>query len=105
MGSQRQNVRTTFTLALFLALAALVPASAQQVDLSAIQRRFHQFHDAGNYPAALEEAKKLEAGVKARFGVDNSNYSTAVHDLALAYDGLGKYAEAEQHYKGCARNR
>ena len=84
---------------LFFLFIALAPAAAQQVDLNAIQRRFNQFYDAGNYPAALEEAKKLEAGAKARLGTADPNYSIAIFDLALAYEALGKYAEAEQHYK------
>src|SRR5438067_3488823 len=83
----------------FFVVTALAPAAAQQVDLNAVQKRFQQFYEAGNYAAALEEAQKLEAGVKARLGTAHANYSIAVHDLALAYEALGKYAEAEQHYK------
>jgi CHAT domain-containing protein/Tfp pilus assembly protein PilF len=90
----------SFAVAFFLALeTALVPAAAQQVDLNATQKRFDQFYEAGNYPAALEEAKKLEAGVRARLGAADANYRIAIHDLARAYEAMGKYAEAEQHYK------
>lgn len=93
-------------LAAFVALLvpsigmALAPSAAQQqLDLNAIQRRFHQFYEAGNYAAALKEAQNLEAGAKARLGTNNEHYSSTVYNLALAYAAVGKYAEAEQHYK------
>jgi len=77
----------------------LAPAAAQQGDLNAIQKRYNQFYDAGNYAAALGEARKLEAGVKARFGVGHANYGAALNNLALVYDAQGKYADAEELYK------
>jgi len=100
MKRECRNATMIFGAALFFALkTAIIPASAQQVDLNAIQRRFHQLYEAGNYPAALEEAKKLEAGAKARLGTDDGNYGITLYNLALAYAALGKYAEAEQHYR------
>jgi hypothetical protein len=47
---------------------ALAGASAQQIDLGATWTRFFKFFEAGNYPAALAEAQKYEAGTKTRFG-------------------------------------
>ena len=44
-------------------VASGVPAAAQQ-NLDAVLRRAYEFGAAGNYPAALAEAQKLEAGVK-----------------------------------------
>ena len=78
-----------------LAFVAIVPAVAQQGDLNAILRQFNELYDAANYPAALVEAQKLEAGVKARFGVNHPNYDIALNNLALVYEAQGKYAEAE----------
>ena len=39
--------------------------------------KFNELNDAGNYPAALVEAQKLEAGIKARFGINHINYAVA----------------------------
>ena len=52
------------TTLLFITVVA--PAAAQQGDLNTIQKRFSELDAAGNYPAALIEAQKLEAQVKAR---------------------------------------
>jgi hypothetical protein len=52
---------------LFMAIY-LVAATAQQDDLNAIQTRINELYAAGNYAAALVEAQKLEAGIRARFG-------------------------------------
>jgi CHAT domain-containing protein/Tfp pilus assembly protein PilF len=82
-----------------LVVILLAPAAAQQTDLSAIQRRSSELLDAGNYPAALVEAQKLEAAVKARFGTDHPNYAVALNTLAIVYRAQGKYAEAEAHNK------
>jgi CHAT domain-containing protein/Tfp pilus assembly protein PilF len=100
MKSQCRNAMISLAAALFVAQGmSVLPAAAQQGDLNTMQRRFDQLYEAGNYPAALEEAKKLEAVAKARFGTAHANYNAAIHDLALAYDGVGDYAEAEQHYE------
>jgi CHAT domain-containing protein/Tfp pilus assembly protein PilF len=100
MKSQCRNALISLAAALFVALEVCVlPAAAQQGDLNGMQRRFDQLYEAGNYPAALEEAKKLEAGVRARSGAADANYRIAIQDLARAYVAMGKYTEAEQHYK------
>ena len=90
------NVLSGATL---LFTSAVAPAAAQQVDLNAIQRRYHQSYAAGDYATALAEALKLEAGAKVRFGASDANYASALYNLAIAYDALGRYAQAEQHYK------
>ena len=77
----------------------MAPAAAQQGDLGATLRRFNELYAAGNYPAALVEAQKLEAGVKARFGVNHANYGVALDNLARVYGQQGKYADAEGLYK------
>jgi tetratricopeptide (TPR) repeat protein/CHAT domain-containing protein len=77
---------------------AIAPTAAQG-DLNAILRRFNQLNDAGNYPAALLEAQKLEAAIKARFGTNHANYGLALHNLALAHQKQGNYAEAERLYR------
>ena len=76
-------------------LIAMAPAAAQQGDLNAILKQFSELYAAGNYPAALVEAQKLEARVKARFGVNHGNYGIALNNLAAVYGAQGKYADAE----------
>jgi CHAT domain-containing protein/tetratricopeptide (TPR) repeat protein len=90
---------TAFLGATLFVLIAVEPVAAQQRDINAILKRFIEFNAAGNYPAALREAQKLEAGVKARFGVNHANYGAALHNLGLAYWNEGNYAEAEGLYK------
>ena len=86
--------------AILVVLSAVEPAAAQQMgDLQATFKRFEEFYNARNYPAALIEAQKVEAGVKARFGVNHPNYAVALHNLANAYNAQRKYAEAEGLYK------
>ena len=82
-----------------LFIIAVTPAASQQGDPVAIQKRFNELYAAGNYPAALVEAQKLEAGFKARFGVNHANYAIALASLADVYSVQGKYAEAEALYK------
>jgi tetratricopeptide (TPR) repeat protein/CHAT domain-containing protein len=85
--------------AMLFVLIAMTPAAAERGDLNTILKRFYEFNAAGNYPAALEEAQKFEAAVKARFGVDHPNYGIALYNLAVVYQSQGKYADAEGLYK------
>ena len=84
---------------IFIMVIAMAPAAAQQGDLNAINKRFSELYAAGNYPAALMEAQKLEAAVKARFGVNHANYAVALYNLANVYKEQGKYADAEALFK------
>jgi hypothetical protein len=86
-------------------MIATTPAVAQQGDHNAIFRRLSELHAAGNYPAALVEAQKHEAAVKARFGVNHPNYAAALNSLAVVYVSLGKYADAEGLYKRAGDRR
>ena len=63
------------------------PAAAQQGDLNAIFRRFDELYRAGNYPAALAEARKFEAGVKAQVGINHVSYAAALNNLADGVQG------------------
>jgi CHAT domain-containing protein/Flp pilus assembly protein TadD len=77
-------------------LVVSAPAAAQRADdLNAIFKRYIEFYSVGNYPAALIEAQKFEAGAKARFGVNHANYAQALNNLAVAYKAQGKYGESE----------
>jgi hypothetical protein len=63
----------------FFVMIAVWPGVAQQVgDLNAIRNRIDGFYRAGNYPAALIEAQKYEAAVKARLGDNDAHYGGAL---------------------------
>jgi tetratricopeptide (TPR) repeat protein len=79
--------------------AAPAPASARQSDTRAIYNRFLQFYAAGNYAAALIEAQKYEADVKARLGTNHRGYAGALYIVGNAYFAQGKYGEAEGLFK------
>lgn len=93
-----RRLGVVLTLALGMC-CTLAPAAAQVADLNAIYKRFSKFNAAGDYGAALAEARKMEAVVKARFGTDHANYASALTNLAIVYQSQGKYAEAEGLYK------
>ena len=84
---------------IFLVVIGTTPAATQQRDLDAINKRFSDLYAAGNYAAALVEAKKVEALVKSRFGAAHANYGSALYNLALVYQSQGKYADAEELYQ------
>jgi tetratricopeptide (TPR) repeat protein len=83
--------------AILFVFIALALAAAD--DLDAISKRYEEFLAAGNYPAALIEAQRFEAGVKARFGVNHADYGGALNNLARVYMAQGKYADAEGLFK------
>ena len=55
-----------FCATVFLIVVA-TPAAAQLAEVNAILKRYTELFDAGNYPAALVEAQKLEAAVTRGF--------------------------------------
>ncbi|HWX85500.1 MAG TPA: hypothetical protein VNZ48_18040 [Xanthobacteraceae bacterium] len=61
-----------FAVAITMSLMS-VSTSVQQDDLTAILKRANELKAAGQYDAALIEAQKLEAGMKARYGIGNAN--------------------------------
>jgi tetratricopeptide (TPR) repeat protein len=88
------------TLLLMLLLATIpVPASAQQADLEAYVKRYDELFQAGNYDAALGEARKFETAARARHGTQHESYAGALYLQARALYVLGKYPEAERLYK------
>src|SRR6202012_4963277 len=64
-------------------------------DLDAGLKRTNQDFDKGNYDAALSEARKLEAGIKAQFSTNHPNYVIELNQLLRVYAAQGKYADAE----------
>jgi CHAT domain-containing protein/tetratricopeptide (TPR) repeat protein len=90
------------SLSLIIVIVGLVgssPSVAQQTDLKAIFKRLNELKAAGDYRAALVEAQKFEAGIKAQFGTDHPNYAVALNSLAGVYLRQAKHAEAETLFK------
>jgi tetratricopeptide (TPR) repeat protein len=86
----------SFVSIVFVAIVVgIAPAAAQQGDLNAIVKRYDEFFAARNYAAALAEAQKFEAVVKARYGVNHALYGPALRLRAKVYRTQGKYADAE----------
>jgi CHAT domain-containing protein/Tfp pilus assembly protein PilF len=83
----------------FCTVIAISSAAAQQANLNAIVNHFNAYYVAGNYPAALAEAQKFEAGAKARFGVSHPVYAYALTMQGAVYKAQGKYSEAEAFFK------
>jgi CHAT domain-containing protein/Tfp pilus assembly protein PilF len=86
-------------IALFACLVWLLQAQAQPADIAAMTKRYHELHDSGDYPAALAQAQKLEAAIKARFGTNDRNYVVALFALAQVYSSMGRFKEPEDLYK------
>jgi CHAT domain-containing protein/Tfp pilus assembly protein PilF len=82
-------------IAVGLATSLGVGLAVAAEDLDAILKRTNQDFDKGNYDAALTDARKLEAGIKAQFGVNHPNYVIALNQLLRIYAAQGKYADAE----------
>jgi CHAT domain-containing protein/Tfp pilus assembly protein PilF len=93
-------VRTSRLVTIVAALlVACMTAVAVAQDLGAIMRRFKDRFAAGDYEAALIEAKRLEVGVRTQFGTSHENYAVVLNNLAAVYESQGKYAEAESNYR------
>lgn len=86
-----------FLLTCLLAVAISGPfAFAQQGDWREAEKKYNELMAARNYPAALAEAEKLSAGLKAEFGRDHYNASVGDVNVALAKLNLGQFADAER---------
>ena len=84
-------------VSLTFAAASSMPAQAQRVDIMATQKRYLDFYKQGNYTAALVEAKKLEAAVRALGGTKHPNYPIV---LEFVGNSLGR---ARQLRRGRSR--
>src|SRR5271163_1151689 len=84
--------------ALACASASVTPAAAQPFDIEAAQERFQSLYTAGDYVAALEQAKNTEAAAK-RGGTHNITYISALNDLARAHQQLGHYADSAKMFQ------
>lgn len=78
-----------------ISLLATLPASAQRIDIEATNKRYQRLYAAGNYGAALVEARKLEQAVRQLGGTNHSNYPLVLEFVGNSLGGQGQYAEAD----------
>jgi tetratricopeptide (TPR) repeat protein len=92
--------KTAFVAFLVLTtFGGLATASAQSVDIIAVNKAFQDHYARGNYPAAQIDAQELERLVKARFGADHPYYAVALNRLGIVVQAQGKYTDAEGLFK------
>jgi CHAT domain-containing protein/tetratricopeptide (TPR) repeat protein len=77
------------------------PPSANRIsgNIDAMQRQYQKHYDEGQFELALEEARQIELLVLARFGERSFRYTTVLHSIGNALEGLGRSREAEPYYK------
>ena len=78
-----------------ISLLATLPASAQRIDIEATNKRYQRLYAAGNYGAALVEARKLEQAVRQLGGTNHSNYPLVLEFVGNSLGGQGQYVEAD----------
>jgi tetratricopeptide (TPR) repeat protein len=71
----------------------------QPDDVEGLFKRFDELLAAADYALAEQEARKLEAEIKMRFGEDHAGYPLALEKLAMVGERQGKNQEAEKLYE------
>ena len=100
IGRKTRDAFVAAMLVFVLAASAVpMPAVAQRIDITATQNRYKDLYAQGNFAAALVEAQKLEAAVRGLVGTRNPNYAVVLEFVGNSYQGLGKYADAENAFK------
>ncbi len=99
MASRSYRTAAGYAAFVLWILATLAPGFAQQQDITAIERRYKQLYAAKQYAAALVEARRLEAVVRARFGAAHRHNGVTLNNLGEVSGALGKYREAEEFYR------
>src|SRR5215470_7608876 len=94
----RRNRNLAIALVLILVAGFAAPALAQQSDIGAIERRYHEAVGRGDTAAALNEANRFEAAVRAQVGTEHATYGVALSNLADVYRVQGRYGEAQDLY-------
>jgi tetratricopeptide (TPR) repeat protein len=102
MPKKRSLVRAGL-VCLWVGISIACPASAQEPDMNVSMqpdmKAIGQLLESGDHAAALVEAQKFEATVKAQFGIDHPSYAYALSLLASIYLGQQKLDEAEALYR------
>jgi tetratricopeptide (TPR) repeat protein/CHAT domain-containing protein len=90
-----------YILAAMLLMSSFVgvPASAQQDEAAALNKRVGELYQAGKFSEAIPLAQRaLTIGEKA-LGPDHLAVAPLLNNLAQLYDNQGRYADAEPLYK------
>jgi CHAT domain-containing protein/tetratricopeptide (TPR) repeat protein len=95
----KKEFHVSVLAAIAASLICIIGATAQTFDLKARLKPFDQAFKAGQYDAALSEAKKFEALVKKQFGTNSSVYGLALMNLAEASVKTSRLDEAERLYQ------
>lgn len=74
------------------------PAGAQE-SVGGLEKKLNQLMSAGRYSMALPVAKRIVVLVERRGGRNGTFYGAALNNLGNVYFNLGKYREAERHYR------
>src|SRR4051812_348386 len=77
-------------------LALLAAAVQAQRIAEPSERRFEELYIAGDYAAALDEARRLEAARRQRFGLLHPSYADALRALGRAHYARQEFADAER---------
>src|SRR5262245_1350139 len=88
----------SFLCLIFAALLVLAPAAGQQINIEATRTRHLQFFEQGRYAEALEEARKLDAPTRARFGAQSLDYANVLVAQAACLWHLERFRNAEELY-------
>src|SRR5262245_36817292 len=105
-GVSANRARRILLAAAVATVSLIDPSLAQRrEDGPALERRYQQLYDRGDYGAALVEAQKLEGLIRQRFGTHRDNYAVALIHLAVVHKQLGRYAEAEDLFKRALATR
>ncbi|HWX85499.1 MAG TPA: CHAT domain-containing tetratricopeptide repeat protein [Xanthobacteraceae bacterium] len=102
MALAMQTSRILFALMVAVAIA-IHSASAQVDSIVTSEQQYNEYRNAGNYPAALSEARRLQKEIAFRSGINSPNYASALNKVAMALEGLRKYDEAESAYRSALK--
>ena len=90
-------------IAIIVVVTFASPALGQRNQVGTLADRYDQLYSAGNYAAAFDQAKKLEAQSRSRVGTGHPLHAYSVIMLGQASLGLGRPGQAEGYYQAAVR--
>src|ERR1039458_9785337 len=77
----------------------ILPASAQQNEITTLDRQIEQLEKEGRYSKAVPLAQRVLAIEERSLGPDHPDVAQSLNNLAGLYTNQGRYADAEPLYK------
>jgi tetratricopeptide (TPR) repeat protein len=77
----------------------ILPASAQQNEITTLDRQIEQLRKEGRYSEAVPLAQRVLAIEEKALGPDHPDVAASLNSLGLLYKQQGRYADAEPLYK------